>query len=200
MKKKIIVINGQGGSGKDTFIKYCGYISKWPVYSFSSVSIVKKAAKILGWEGSKSKEDRKFLSDLKQLSINYNNQPNEYLVYSVEKTPDISLNFVIIREPKEIDVFKSSFFIGTDIHTVLVDRFDNEWYGNVSDDETSFYKYDYIVYNKGIIEELITSSKKFLDWLEVPYNEDRYIEVCNSGSWDVWTPIVSDRLSDFQRE
>jgi hypothetical protein len=99
---------------------------------------------------------------LKQLSINYNNQPNEYLVYCAEKMPDNSLGFFHIRESKEIDVFKSS--LNTEVQTVIIERFDKEFnYGNLSDDEVDVYKYDYKVYNKGIIEELMTESKKFLD-------------------------------------
>ena len=78
--------------------------------------------------------------------------------------PEYSLGFMHIREPKEIDVFKSSFIEGIEINTVLIDRFgERKGHGNISDDEVNIYNYDYVVYNKGIIEELITSSKRFLD-------------------------------------
>ena len=38
MEKKIIVINGTGGSGKDTFVSYCENYSK--VFNFSSIDII----------------------------------------------------------------------------------------------------------------------------------------------------------------
>ena len=47
MNKKIIVINGTGGSGKDTFVEYVSKYAK--VYNFSSVDKVKEIAKLIGW-------------------------------------------------------------------------------------------------------------------------------------------------------
>ena len=63
MDKNIIVINGTGGSGKDTFVEYVSKYAK--VYNFSSVDKVKEIAKLIGWTGTKTDKDRKFLSDLK---------------------------------------------------------------------------------------------------------------------------------------
>lgn len=51
MNKKIIVINGTGGSGKDTFVEYVSKYAK--VYNFSSVDKVKEIAKLIGWTGTK---------------------------------------------------------------------------------------------------------------------------------------------------
>jgi len=43
--KKIIIINGTGGSGKDTFVNYCSEYIK--TVNISSVDKVKEAANIL---------------------------------------------------------------------------------------------------------------------------------------------------------
>ena len=45
MKKMIIIINGTGGSGKDSFVSFCGEFVK--VLNVSAVDKVKEAAKIL---------------------------------------------------------------------------------------------------------------------------------------------------------
>ena len=50
MDKKIVVINGSGGVGKDTFVEFCSEFAK--VKNISSVDKVKEAAKVLvNWNG-----------------------------------------------------------------------------------------------------------------------------------------------------
>ena len=64
--KQIVIINGTGGCGKDTFVSF---VSKYKrVYNFSSIDKVKEIAKLIGWNGGKTDKDRKFLSDLKKLT------------------------------------------------------------------------------------------------------------------------------------
>ncbi len=79
MKKRVIIINGMGGSGKDTFVEFCA--KHGAVTNISSVDKVKEAAKILvGWDGAKDEKSRKLLVDLKKLSIDYNNYPTKYIL------------------------------------------------------------------------------------------------------------------------
>ena len=78
MKKTIIIINGTGGAGKDTFVSFCAEFEK--VLNISAVDKVKEAAAILvGWNGEKDEVSRKLLVDLKQLSIAYNDAPTKYI-------------------------------------------------------------------------------------------------------------------------
>ena len=67
--KKVFIINGAAGVGKDTFVEIAKYKifikTGLPTYNISSVDNVKTAAKILGWDGEKDARGRKFLSDLK---------------------------------------------------------------------------------------------------------------------------------------
>ena len=78
MQKQVIIINGTGGSGKDTFVQYCSKYAK--VINISSVDKVKEAATILvGWKGEKDEKSRKLLVDLKKLSIDYNDAPLKYI-------------------------------------------------------------------------------------------------------------------------
>lgn len=46
MKKQIVIINGTGGSGKDTFVEFCTKYGK--IMNFSSVDKVKEIAKYIG--------------------------------------------------------------------------------------------------------------------------------------------------------
>ena len=64
--KEIIIINGSGGVGKDTFIAMCDKYTY--TKNYSSVDEIKCVARQLGWNGGKTEKDRKFLSDLKLLT------------------------------------------------------------------------------------------------------------------------------------
>lgn len=82
--KEIVVINGSGGVGKDTFVQFCGEYA--PIMNISSVDKVKEAAKVLaGWNGEKDEKSRKFLSDLKELGIEYNDAPFKYISNMAEE-------------------------------------------------------------------------------------------------------------------
>ena len=81
MDKQIFIINGSGGVGKDTFVELVSTelndtLKKFhTVENFSSVDKVKEIAIEIGWDGKKREKDRKFLSDLKNLSSNYCDMP-----------------------------------------------------------------------------------------------------------------------------
>lgn len=152
-QKIAIVINGKGGSGKDTF---CDVISKYfSVVNVSSVDPIKYIAQIGGWNGSKEFKDRKFLSDLKQLFTEYNDLPNSYCVNEFKKFLDSEneVFFVHIREPENIKKFVDS--VDGRCVTLLVrgGKAKTEAYGNRSDDEVENYPYDF-VFNNTPIENL----------------------------------------------
>lgn len=99
--KKIIIINGSGGVGKDAFAKrvieetinlakriipvenedYCVdpevfyRIDNIITNNISTIDCVKNIAKMFNWNGEKSEKDRKMLSDLKDLMTVYNDYP-----------------------------------------------------------------------------------------------------------------------------
>ena len=104
INKTKIIINGCGGVGKDTFVDYCRIFAN--VTNISSVDKIKEAAKLLGWDGGKTEDDRKFLSDMKLISTGYNNFPYEYIKENIEKFMEersSNVLFMPIREPEEID-------------------------------------------------------------------------------------------------
>ena len=103
LKKRIVIINGMGGSGKDTFVEFCAKHTK--IMNISSVDKVKEAAKILvGWNGIKDEKSRKLLVDLKRISIEYNDYPTKYILEENKKflTNDADILFIHIREISEI--------------------------------------------------------------------------------------------------
>jgi len=150
--KLTIVINGAGGVGKDTMCEFAA--EEYAVTNVSSIDPVKQAARILGWDAQKDLKSRKFLADMKQLCVEYNDWPTKYLVAKHEEflCGSDEIMFVHIREGKEIAHFVES--VGGDAITLLVRRSSNDVvYGNSSDDDVENYNYDYIYNNDRPLDE-----------------------------------------------
>ncbi len=162
MKKQIVIINGTGGSGKDTFVEFCTKYGK--IMNFSSVDKVKEIAKYIGWNGGKSEKDRKFLSDLKRLTTNYNDFSFESIkdaVYQFENS-NKEILFIHIREPEEIERAANAF----SAKTLLIKRVGLENITtNYSDANVDNYPYDYIIENT-TLEELDHNALNFINQLK----------------------------------
>ena len=179
MDKTVIVINGKGGCGKDTL---CDVAAKeYSVMNVSSITPIKEMAKVIGWVGVKTIEDRKFLSDLKALVSEYNDGANEYLISMAEGFSKniCEVMFIHIREPDMIEHFKETLsqrVPGLRVITLLVNRDEQKYtvYGNRADDEVDNYKYDYIFNNNSGLER---AGEEFLEFLNVmKCSESRSIE------------------------
>lgn len=167
--KLTIVINGAGGVGKDTLCEFAR--KKYKVMNVSSVDQIKEAAKVLGWAGKKENIDRKFLSDLKRLSKEYNDGPTKYLVSKYQEflKSDAQILFFHIREGEEIDHVKQ--LISGKIVTLLIRRnTTNKTYGNDSDDLVESYSYDYIYDNNLSREQAQRDFVSFLEKIEKEQN------------------------------
>lgn len=158
--KEIIIINGTGGSGKDTFVEFVSKYKK--TFNFSSVDKVKKIATQIGWTGSKTEKDRKFLSDLKKLTTEYNDMSFNDIKENVKSflNSDSEIMFIHIREPEEIKRAALEF----NTKTLLIKRngVDNIS-SNYSDANVENYEYDFIIYNTTLEElekEALNFSKK----------------------------------------
>ena len=169
MRKCVVIINGSGGVGKDTFIELVGNYMR--AVSYSSVDKVKEIAKYVGWDGSKSERNRKFLSDLKLLTTDYNNMPLKAMLRRVSEFSDelnTPLLFLHVREPEEIEKIKNAIeeceFPYIDyVCTLLITRDSVPVItSNMADANVFNYEYDYIVHNDGTIEDLKDSAKVFL--------------------------------------
>ena len=155
--KKIVVINGTGGSGKDTFVQY---VSKYArVVNFSSVDKVKEVARLVGWDGGKTEKDRKFLSDLKALTSEYNDMPFRSVAEKVEefRCSDNQIMFIHIREPENIQRAVNEF----GAYSLLVKRLGQaNIMSNYSDANVDNYEYNYIIEND-TLEDLDKKARDF---------------------------------------
>lgn len=160
MKKHILIVNGMARCGKDTFAALLNKITM--VYKCSSITAIKRIAIKCGWDGkSKTEKDRKFLSDLKELTSAY----NDLAFNDIEKEVQIFKNsylhdvmIIDIREPAEIERAKKEF----GAKTVLIKN-DRVPYisSNMADANVYNYTYDYVVENNGTMDEFKENIKKF---------------------------------------
>lgn len=154
MRKLVIVINGSAGVGKDTICRLIG--GQYHVMNISSVDPIKKIAADNGWDGRKDEKSRKFLADLKQLFVDFNDLPQKYLLkkYRDFLQSDQEILFVHIREPEEIAKFKNS--VGEGCVTLLVrgrDAIKRKW-NNSADADVENYQYDFYYQNDKPLDEL----------------------------------------------
>ena len=166
----VIVINGTGGSGKDTVILNCKkYLLNKNILvgNYSTVDVIKEIARnYVNWDNSKTERNRKFISDLKKVCKQYNNMPFNDVVNSINSTktnPENKVFFIHSREPEEIQEFIDHF--NKDEHvefvkTLLVKRKDHIITSNDSDKNVENFKYDYIILNDTDLDELNTKCKK----------------------------------------
>ena len=163
MNKKLLIINGPGGVGKDTL---CDLGAKhFRVYNTSTIIPIKDIAKQCGWNGAKDDKSRRFLSDLKRLCVEYNDYPTNWALerYREFLSSDDEIMFLHIREPEEIRKFVAA--TDGETKTLLIrggDRMKKASYGNASDDRVEDYEYDYYFVNDKTLEEAEEDFKCFL--------------------------------------
>lgn len=165
MNAPIIIINGFGGVGKDSFIN-----SLRPYYKVTNISFVdkiKESASILGWNSGKTEEDRLFLHKLLLLSIVYNDSPYEHVKKSIsyfrKDTPyDCKLMFIHIREPEAIDRVKKDF----GCTTLLITNINKpRILSNMEDTNVENYTYDHVIHNDGDLDNLKQQAQEFISQL-----------------------------------
>lgn len=160
----IFIINGTGGCGKDTF---CNMICEEVplVENIDSVYLIKQAAKILGWDETKTEKNRLALSDLKKIAVKYFNSPFNHILKSVENASlqGSKVAFIHIREPKEITEVKKALSKQYTVKTILVKN-DNipPITTNDSDKNVLNYNYDIIVDNNGDLANLKNEAKRLI--------------------------------------
>ncbi len=163
MNKIAIVINGAGGVGKDTL---CDFAAKhFKVTNISSITPIKEVARLCGWDGQKDDRSRKFLADLKNLCVEYNDYPTAWATekYNEFVESDSEILFVHIREPREIEKFVRA--TENKAKTLLVrggERMTKENYGNAADDGVENYNYDFYYVNDKTLEESEEEFCKFI--------------------------------------
>jgi hypothetical protein len=159
----IFVINGYPTAGKDYLVnKIREYVLNPKVKSYSTVSMVKEMASIIGYEEnipSVKNSFRAFLSDLKDLiDLHFEKLTVKSCIQKAINEHEESLNFELFRpiifidsrEPENIDLIKDyAKEKGYKITTILVSA---EWAGkekatNHADNNVLNYNYDCIFVN-----------------------------------------------------
>lgn len=173
MDKVVIVINGQGGSGKDTVCKIIA--KRFGVLNISTVDPIKEIASFAGWKGEKTDAARKMLADLKQVFIEYDDLPLKYVLKKEKEFSESSdeIMFVHCRESEEIKKIVDNSLIKT--VTLLIRRHDdafrhkNKAFGNHADDDVEQYDYDFIYDgNNATVADLEADFNSFFDRVMLP--------------------------------
>jgi dephospho-CoA kinase len=174
---KIFVINGLPRSGKDTFVEFCQKHCNWCL-NVSTVDFVKKVANYCGWDGTKTPENRKFLSDLKDLLSEWDDIPykkvyeeiilfqNRVRVYDFDPDTD-AIAFIHCREPKEIERLCKE--LGAQSLLITRGEVENNEQSNHADSEVFNYNYDYIISNDNSLQDLEDAAVRFLTGLKIKH-------------------------------
>lgn len=171
--RKIIIINGRGRVGKDTFVGLCQ--CRIPtIENISSIDFVKEIAQAVGWSGQKTERDRAFLSTLKMLLMSYNGAPFYEVMKRIDLCDEDAIIFLHVREPEEIERYKKQLLANKErVWTLLIEN--NRIpaiRSNASDANINDYAYDMVIENNDTIETLGESAEKFLEIIDA-YNEKR---------------------------
>lgn len=162
MDKRVIIVNGRGGVGKDTICALAGQYYK--TRNISSITPIVEIAKFAGWDGQKTPAARLLLSRLKEAFTEFNDLSFAYCMrqYAQFLAGDEQVLFVHIREPDEIERFRRA--VGKNCHTLLVRRRAVEAegaLGNRADDGVQAYRYNYYFDNDGALAQLAESVRAF---------------------------------------
>lgn len=166
--KKIFILNGSGGVGKDTFVSFVkAYVTSikndFAIGHTSSINYIKDVAYNIGWSGEKDEKGRKFLSDIKMALSAYDDSPYERVKRNILHflDDDRFINgvlFIDIREPEEIERAKREF--GAKTILIKSDRVEHVT-SNMADAGVFDYEYDIVIENNGTLEDLFDTAIKF---------------------------------------
>jgi len=172
--KKIIVINGSGGSGKDTLVEVIKDIlnENIIVKNISSIDPIKEIAKKIGWNGKRNNEGRRLLSDLKDAMTRYNDLSFNYIRHEITVMDFCSLEYLIFIHIRECDEIKRIVDYYSNVTTLLIKRSNMEKFFNHADMNIENYNYDYVIKNDGNLDCLKNNAKKFIK--EINYGD--YLE------------------------
>ena len=169
---KVVIINGSGGSGKDTIVELLRtyFFDDYKVYNISTIDETKLIARKMGWGGEKDEKGRQFLADLKDAWTRYNNGANETVLQEVIGCSfDETLYhkefivFVHCREPEAIEWFVAQLKNrDIDTCTAIVKRENIIEFFNEADKSVDNYNYDITVYNDGSLEDYENIVKRFI--------------------------------------
>lgn len=160
---KIFIVNGKGGSGKTSFEQMVAEIASahgQKIEILSTIDYVKDIARKIGWDGTKTLENRRMLSDLKDLLTRWNDSPHQEVHNRIMDTKDAAAIFIDSREPEDIKRFVEEY----NALTVLVQRGKEVvLIGNHADDNVNDFEYDCYIDNSRGLSELLEEATIFYE-------------------------------------
>lgn len=173
---KVIIINGSGGSGKDTVVELLRtyFFDKYEVENISTIDKIKDIARQMGWDEEKDENGRQFLANLKNAWTFYNNGANQDVLdkvinIGIEEFRNLKETIVFIhcREPEAIDWFVEKLTARKiDVCTMIVKREGIMQFFNEADKGVDNYNYDITVLNNGTLEMLERICKDLSVYIE----------------------------------
>lgn len=168
-----IIINGSGGTGKDSFCEECGNELRkrgLSFFNYSTIDYVCNIAKYLGWDGVKDEKGRRLLSDLKDALIRYNDSPFKVIIEKISMFNKLhiesyrfspkGIGFIHCREKTEIDKLVKALGART---LLIFNKNVPEITSNASDAQAAKLEYDYTIDNSGSLEDLKLLIPSFVD-------------------------------------
>lgn len=167
---KVIIVSGSARTGKDQFVTLFKKHYKYECVNWSTIDKIKKISKRnFGWDGKKTNEARKFLSEIKRIWSEYNNGPFNDMINKIsihysnlnKKEKRNFIYFVHCREPYEIQKFVEHY--GKNSNTILLKRDDREVPDNLADKNVNNFNYDFIIPNNGSKKDLEKEVVKLIE-------------------------------------
>lgn len=175
---RYVIISGKPRAGKTTFgdkVIEELHNNNRVAYQTSSVNRIKNFAYDMGWDGVKTPEARKFLSDLKQVCVNspWGNLTMQYIIREAKAVesgihlyadPSFPL-YVLVqsREPSEIQEYVQT--LGATAVFVRGGHREENVNSNESDRNVANFSYHYYIDNTGNLADLDIEVSKFMKWL-----------------------------------
>ena len=170
----IYVVNGLPSCGKSTFefiVQHFLGINACRI--FSTITPIKTLARDIGWDGEKDPKSRKFLSDLKDLTTNFNDFSFNWTRNKIKEQYQCAANmfipphkvciFVDSREPEDIQKYLDYY---PDSKSILVLRPGAEpsTASNHADDSAQIFSVNYniTILNDGDLQKLEETAKEFI--------------------------------------
>jgi len=155
----IVFINGIARSGKDTFVEYCAKYKS--VSLISTVDAVKDICRReFGWDGIKDDKGRKLLASIRKVWAEYNDGPVNTVRNHIEKSKDVAILFIMVREFDEM-IRMQDLFGGSTLNIIRPDIEICETEQKFLDMVPNDYDYNLVIVNDSDLSNLDLAAKQF---------------------------------------
>lgn len=177
--RKLIITNGTGGAGKDTFCNMITSLLLTKNLTVLKASYVDDTRSMLKeWFGidtsAKTDKDRQLLASVNKALEVYDDVPFKNCCHLIDdmfcdfteidpydyqgKDSEFDVIFLDVRDPIVIDKFKNMY---NNVYAVLIDNGKTN-IATTEDANVRNYRYDYIIANTGSLDYLLSQAENFV--------------------------------------